>query len=375
MRLTRFRFQFHSRSRPHAPAALLAIVPAMALGIALGLAFPYAARAADLAAVTARPAAGETAVAFDGVVEAVRQTVVAAQVPGAVVKLEVKVGDRVAAGQLLLRLDARAADQNAAASQAQVQAARAALEVATKEFERQRQLFQKNYISQGALERAESEFKSTRAQVDAQLAQAAAARTQTAFHVVRAPFAGIVAELPVQLGDMAMPGRALLSLYDPAVLRVTAALPQSVGARLPAGAVPRVEFPALAASARWVQPLRVQLLPTVDPGTHTVQMRAELPAGLAELKPGMYARLWLPVAAAGPVPGAAAVLAVPLSAVVRRAELTGLYVLDAANRPVLRQVRLGRTEGGQVEILSGLMAGERVATDPQAAARVPPAPR
>jgi len=325
--------------------------------------------AAGLAAEVARVGSAETATAFDGVVEAVRQTAVAAQVPGAVVQLDVKVGDRVSLGQVLLRLDARAAAQNAAASNAQVQAARAGLDVAEKEFERQRQLFQKNYISQAALERAESEFKSTRAQVDTQLAQAAVARTQTDFHVVRAPFAGVVSELPASLGDMAMPGHTLLTLYDPGALRVSAAVPQSVSARLPAGVVPRIEIPSLGAPQKWVEPVRVQLLPTVDPGTHTVQIRADLPAGLTLVKPGMYARVWLPVAAAGQAPGAAALLSVPQAAVVRRAELTGLYVLDAAERPVLRQVRLGRVDGDRVEILSGLMPGERVVTDPQAAAR------
>ena len=80
-------------------------------------------------------------------VEAVRQTVVAAQVPGAIVQLDVWVGDRVKAGQLLLRIDARAAEQNTAASDAQVQAARAALDVAGKDFERQQRRHQKNYIS------------------------------------------------------------------------------------------------------------------------------------------------------------------------------------------------------------------------------------
>ena len=63
-------------------------------------------------------------------------------------------------------------------------------------------------------------------------------------------------------------------------------------------------------------------------------------------------------------------LTVPAQAVVRRAEMTGLYVLDAQGHPVLRQVRLGRAEGGQVEVLTGLMPGERVVTEPQAAARV-----
>jgi hypothetical protein len=66
---------------------------------------------------------------------------------------------------------------------------------------------------------------------------------------------------------------------------------------------------------------------------------------------------------------------VAVAAVVRRAEMTGLYVLDPNGRPVLRQVRLGRTAGEQVEVLAGLMPGERVATDPQAAARVATGPR
>jgi RND family efflux transporter MFP subunit len=238
--------------------------------------------------------------------------------------------------------------------------------VASKDFERQKQLFQKNYISQAALERAESEFKSTQAQVAAQMAQSGAARTQSGFYVVRAPFAGVVAEVPVALGDIAMPGRPLLTLYDPAALRVTASVPHTVAARMPAGQVPRVELPGQPAAGQWVVPLRVQLLPTVDPGTHTVQLRADLPAGQAGVAPGMFARLWLPVAGAT---AASAPLSVSSASIVRRAEMTGLYVLDPNNRPVLRQVRLGRVDGDKTEVLSGLMPGERVVADPQAAAR------
>jgi RND family efflux transporter MFP subunit len=343
-----------------------------AVAAALACSLTVAARAQALNAVPAQTAVSAAVSAFDGVVEAVRQTVVAAQVPGAVVQLDVKVGDSVKAGQVLLRIDARAADQNAAASDAQVQAARALREVASNDFERQKQLFQKNYISQAALERAESEFKSAQAQASAQLAQAGAARTQSGFYVVRAPFAGVIAEVPVSLGDMAMPGRPLVTLYDPAALRVTASVPQSVVSQAAAGLLARIELPGLPAAAAWVTPTRVQLLPTIDAATHTVQLRADLPANLAGLSPGMFARLWLPVpqapAAAGAGP-ASATLSVPLKAIVRRAEMTGLYVLDANGKPVLRQVRLGRTEGDRIEILSGLMVGEQVVSDPQSAAR------
>jgi RND family efflux transporter MFP subunit len=350
--------------------------------VMVGLVQAGGAFAADAAAPAAPPALAAAAVqsaragsttGYDGVVEALRQTVIAAQVPGAVTSLDVKVGDRVVAGQVLVRIDARAADQNTVASDAQVRAARASLDMAAKEFERQQQLFGKNYISQAALERAESQFKAAQAQVAAQSAQAGATRTQSGFFVVKAPYAGVVSDVPVSVGDMAMPGRALLTLYDPLALRVSVAVPQSarVDAAGPAdgGAAKRsvkVQFPGLPGASEWAVPSRVTLLPSADPGTHTQQLRLDLPAGLAGLSPGMFARVWLPASDEG----GAARLVVPAVAVVRRVEMTGLYVIDPAGRPVLRQVRLGAASGESIEVLSGVAVGERVALDPQAAARV-----
>jgi RND family efflux transporter MFP subunit len=348
---------------------------ALALAVLLMLGGVAAAAGADaggLAAAPARSAPAATQSAYDGVVEAVRQTVIAAQVSGAVVELAVKAGDRVKAGQLLLRLDARAAEQAAAAGDAQVRAARAALDVAAKEFARQQQLAADRFISAAALDRAEAEYKAAQAQAAAQLAQAGAAHTQSGFHVVRAPYAGVVSEVPVTLGDMALPGRALVTLYDPSALRVSAAVPQSAAVALGDGKAVRAEVPALAAppaAQRLLTPLAVQLLPAADITTHTVTLRAELARNLAGAAPGQFARLWLP-ASPGVSAGAPASPWVPQSAIVRRAEMTGLYVLDAQGRPLLRQVRLGRRAGDQIEVLAGLAAGERVATDGQAATRV-----
>lgn len=322
------------------------------------------ARAGELAtAIVQSPGAGES-VGFDGVVEAVRQTVVSAQVPGAVVAIEVKVGDVVKAGQVLARIDARAAEQTVAASDAQVQSARATLEVATKEFERQKQLFERNYTSQAALERAEAQFKATQAQVAAQLAQSGVARAQSGFFVVKSPYGGVISEVPITLGDMAMPGRALATLYDPAAMRVTVAVPQTDLARIATGKPTRIQFPGLPADRQWVAPVRVAVLPTADPSTHTAQIRLDLSATAGNLTPGTFARVWLPMQGAG-TPR----LYVPARTVVRRAEMTGVYVLDANGHPILRQVRLGRAVDDTVEILSGVSAGERVALDPQAAAR------
>ena len=321
---------------------------------------PAAAPALATAPVTSQSGAQRSA--YEGVVEAVRQTVIAAQVPGAVVGLNVKPGDRVQAGQVLLRLDARAADQTAAAASAQVRAAQAAQEAATREFQRQQQLFEKNYISRAALDRAEAQYKAAQAESAAQLASAGAARSQSDFYVVRAPYAGVIADVAVVLGDMAMPGKPLLTVYDPGALRIKAAVPQTVAARLDAGMQLQGEVPGVAGT---IQPVRWQLLPAVDPATHTLELRLDLPPALKGTVPGMFARAWLPVAGSGD-----ARLYVPAQAVLRRAELTGVYVVAPDGKPLLRQVRLGRAEGDRVEILSGVAAGERVALDPQQAARV-----
>ena len=324
---------------------------------------------ATLATTTVRSADSNGSTGYDGVVEAIRQTAIAAQVAGAVVALDVKPGDQVKAGQVLVRLDARAAEQSAAAGDAQVRAARAELEVSRRELERQRQLFQKQYISQAALDRAEAQFQAAEAQTAAQLAQAGATRTQSGFFVVRAPYAGVVSEVPIVLGDMALPGKPLVTMYDPAALRVTASLPQTAAARINAAAPAKVEIPGLPASQQWIAPTQVKVLPSADPATHTVQVRLDLPAGTQGTKglaPGVFARAWLVAEA----PGGNTRITVPASSVVRRAEMTALYVLDAGGKPLLRQVRLGRNAGDAVEVLAGLSPGDRVVLDPQAAAKL-----
>lgn len=301
----------------------------------------------------------------DARVEAVRETQLAAQVAGSVVALPVQVGARVRAGQELLRIDARLASQGAAASQAQAAAAQAQLALAAKEYERQQQLFAQRYISQAALDTAQAQWRAASAQLQAQQAQAGAAGTQAALHSVRAPYDGIVASVPVQLGDMALPGRALLALFDPAQLRISAQLTQAQAAQLQAAAQVQLE---LAGVRQDIASAQVQLLPTADPLSHTVTVRVPLPAQASAL-PGSFARLWWH---SGPTGGAveAQRLWVPLGAVLRRAEMTGVYVRGRNGQPQLRQVRLGRVQGAQIEVLSGLRVGEQVAQDPARAARL-----
>lgn len=305
--------------------------------------------------------------AAEGVVEAVRQTELAAQVPGRITDLRVKEGDRVSAGQVLARIDARAAAEQAAASRAQVEAARAQLEAAKKDFERSKQLFDKRYISQAAFDRAEAQYRAAEAQARALSAQAGAAQVGTTFYTLKAPYAGVVASVGVSLGDMAMPGQPFITLYDPRALRVAVDIPQSYAPRLATSAPARIELPALGGARRWQQSNSVTVLPLADTGSHTIRVRIDLPDPHTAkgLIPGLSARAWLPLTG-----GAATRLTVPATAVIHRTELNAVYVVDARGVPQLRQVRLGETQGERVQVLSGLREGERVALDPLAAARV-----
>jgi len=337
------------------------LLPTLALAFAASLLLPLHGRAA-LAVHEVAAATAAQRVSVDAVVEAVRDTTLAAQVQGAVVALAVKAGDAVKAGQELVRIDARAAQQSATASAAQVDAAKASLLVARRDYERSQQLFAKQYISQAALDRANAQWQAAQAQVQSLQAQAGAVATQSGFFSVKAPYDGVVSEVPVALGDMAMPGRPLVRLHDPKTFRVTAPVPLALAPALQGAAALDVE---LASQRITVPGTAVQMLPAVDAATHTAQARIALLQQTQGLAPGMFARVWLPASVAGPQR-----LVVPSSALVRRAELTGVYVLGEAGRPLLRQVRAGRTDGGWVEILSGVRPGDKVATDPQAAAKV-----
>lgn len=297
---------------------------------------------------------------YAGRVEAVRSATLAAQVAGAITHLDARPGDRVTAGQVLARIDSRIASQAATASAAQTGASAAALDAARNEFHRQQQLFEKRYISQAALERAQAQYRAAAAQARAQQAAAGAAASQAGLYIVRAPFDGIVSRVPAEMGDMTMPGMALLELYDPNALRVSADVPQRA---LPAGLSAQAVRIALAQDDG-IAPTGIDILPTLDARSHTAELRLTLPSSVASAMPGSYARVTLPGATARQT------IRVPRQAIVRRAEMTGVYVLDAQQRPLLRQVRLGAEHGDQVEVLSGVNGGDQVVRNPQAAARM-----
>jgi len=291
----------------------------------------------------------------EAVVEAVRQSTVSAQIAGRIVELRFDVGDYVKKGQVIARIDERAATQAEAASVAQVREAQAALANARAQYERSKQLLAQKFISQAALDKSESDYRAAQARVSALLAGAGVAATERSFATIVAPYSGVVSARYVELGEMAAPGKPLMTGFDPSSLRVVATVPQSEVAAIQAGARARVEVPS---SGKWIDVRNIVIVPSADPRTHTTRIRLELPEDVRGVYPGVYARAHF-------VTGSALKLLVPRSALVRRSEVTAVYVVDAKGEPRLRQVRLGEAaDESSIEVLAGVRPGERVALDP-----------
>jgi RND family efflux transporter MFP subunit len=338
------------------PACLSAVI--LAAAVACGSEEPARPAAApppqlDTAVVEVREV--ELAYSAEAVVEAVRQSTVAAQISGRIVELRFDVGDSVKKGEVIARIDERAATQALAASEAQVREAEAALRNARAEYERAKQLVTQKFVSPAALERAEAQYKSAQERVSALLAGAAQVATERGFATIVAPYSGIVSARHVELGEMASPGKPLMTGFDPATLRVSATVPQAQVAAIEAGAKARIEIPS---TGKWIEAIDLRLVPAADPRTHTSQVRLTLPKEARGVYPGVYARAHF-------VTGRKPALLVPRAAVIRRSELTAVYVVPEGAAPQLRQVRLGSAaDEASVEVLAGLRAGERVALQP-----------
>ena len=296
----------------------------------------------------------DTGYSTEASVEAVRQSTLAAQVSGRVAAVNFDAGDYVKAGTVIVRLSAQELSSAVAGSRAQVAQADAALANARAHYQRQQQLFQQKFISQAALDRATAEFRSAEAAARAARAGAGQSAAMSGYTVITAPYSGVVAARHVEVGESVAPGTPLMTGFDPKDMRVVASVPQYKLAEVKAAPRVAVEIPSL---DKWIDAAGVTVLPSADAATHTVRVRIDLPANLEGVIPGMFARAHFSV-------GSARKLTIPMTAVVRRSELTAVYVASK-DRVSLRQIRLGTPNGrGQVEVLAGLNPGEVIALDP-----------
>jgi RND family efflux transporter MFP subunit len=295
---------------------------------------------------------------LDGVIQPVKQSTISAQAGGRIATLLVKAGDKVRSGQLLATIDDRETQTGVQRSQAQVAQAQAELRNAQANFDRTRDLQSKGFVSAAALDTADSQLKGALAGRDQAGAGAKQSALAQGYTRVTAPFDGWVLQTQVEAGDLAVPGKPLLTIYAPLPLRAVVQVPVSrAGVARAAGSV-NVLLENGEGSARWIRPVLVSLVPTADPVSQTTEWRLELPADAAKtLLPGQQVRVRF-------TGGQANRMVVPGSAVLRRGELTAVYVVSGKGF-ALKAVRLGVDHGLEgVEVVAGLMAGDVVALDP-----------
>ena len=304
------------------------------------------------------------------------EAIVSAQTNGRVLEVLVRAGDRVRVGEVLVRLDARELQSRVDQARRQTEsasaavkgaeegktAAEAALTEAESNFTRVKGLFDKEAATKAQLEAAESAFRQNQAGAQQAVQSISAARAELAraqeavrearvglgYTTVTASEDGEVSRRACEPGDLAWPGKALITLQSEGSLRLEAGVREGLIGRVPLGADVKVRVAALDHD---ISGKVDEIVPSADPVSRTFLVKVGIPA-TEGLYPGMFGRLLVPL-------GERQAIVLPDEAIARVGQLETVLV-DVEGRWTRRYVRTGGTVDGRIEILSGLFEGERV---------------
>jgi RND family efflux transporter MFP subunit len=292
----------------------------------------------------------------DGTIEAVKQATVSAQTSGRVAEILYDVNDVVPAGAVIIRLRATQQRAGLQSASAGLTEARARSAEAAAQYQRIADMYQRRLVSKTQFDQATANRDAAAARLVAAEASLASAREGVGYTEIRAPYGGVVTQRLVELGESVAPGTPLMTGMSLEDLRVTTHVPQGILAQVRA-----IGKAAVYVGTQRIEATRITIFPEAAMPSSTFRARLDIPPVPAALAPGMFVKVGLVI-------GATERLLVPAGAVLERGEVNALYVIDAKGQVSLRYVRPGHRFGDQVEILAGLAAGERVATDPIAAA-------
>ncbi len=303
-----------------------------------------------------------------GTVQSEQTSQISSQTIGKIVEIRAREGDRVQSGQVLAIIDdaqLRSAVEQATAvlnsAEKEVSAADSDLALAETTLKRYEQLYAKRSVSPQEFDEIKARSQSAEARRDmarAGQAQAKAAlaqaRTTLGYTQIRAPFSGVVSEKKADAGTLASPGMAIFTLEDTRSFRLEVTVDESDIHFVHAGQVAPVTIDALGNTQ--LRGKIAQITPAADAASRSFLVKVELPAD-TRLRSGFFGRARFPR-------GEGPALLIPRTSLVERGQLQGVYVLDANQIAGLRYVTLGRSTADQVEVLSGLQAGEKVVAAP-----------
>lgn len=303
-----------------------------------------------------------------GTVRAKETALISPQVSGRIRQVLVEAGDRVRAGQLLVTLDDAAMQSSLAqatagetAAQKQQMAAEAQATLAAQTLARYQMLKDQKSVSPQEFDEVEKRSEAAQLQAAAYAAQGeqaqaavAGARTQLGYTTIRAPFSGVVTARMADPGTLAAPGTLVLQIDRDGPLQVYTTVDESLIGSVREGMKVPVTVDGI--DAVNLTGAVAEVVPAADPASRSFLVKLDLPA-VKSLRAGMYATAGFPGAAR-------ATILVAQSAVVMRGSLACVYALDASGVAQLRYVMLGNRYGDQMEILSGVAAGETLVNQP-----------
>ena len=286
-----------------------------------------------------------------GGVIAEQQAQIASRLMGFIREIDVHEGQTVVAGQRLFRLDPTDIQGQMSQAKAGLAQAEAALADAQSDYTRFGNLYKEEAIPKLQWDKIRLQYQVAQQQAAAARAGLDTASSQMRYATLTAPFAGVITQKLANVGDLAVPGRPLLMLEGQSKLQVQTNVSSDVYAHLKQG-----DSVSLAAgdAGTSVTGKIARMVPAADPVAHSYLVKIDLPKD-NQLKSGMYVLVSFDI-------GQREGLRVPRSAVLDRAGITGVFVVDAQGIARYRMVRVGDTSDGQVEVQAGLTPGERIVT-------------
>jgi RND family efflux transporter MFP subunit len=319
-------------------------------------------RVSGIVTTTIRPSRVVEYYETSGTVRAKTVSSVSSRMMGAVTSVKVKEGDKVAAGQLLLTIDdkdlvqkVKGATEALREAEKALAAAREGRDLSDITYRRYKKLFDDKALSGQELDQIETQKKV--ADLDYERAQAAVKRAEAGvseakvyhdFTKVVSPVRGVVTEKKTEEGNMAVPGAPLFTIEDVSSYRIEINVDETLAGKIKKGMAASAFIGAL---NKQIEGVITEIVPSVDPASRSFLVKIGLRG--EGLRNGFYAKVSLPV-------GEKEALLVPSGAVVERGQLTGIYAVGDDSVITFRLVRVGRTYGEKVEILSGLDANQQV---------------